>query len=373
MCIDSTKLTRNFELYPIQEKEDIDINDITYLFIELNLTKGEVREILGCSLSKVQKFIKQYKLTKTTKQIAKSQQNMNMRKYGVTNMMKLKHIADRCKDSYNSRTKEQRDATRQKTKQTCIDKYGVSNVSKAQVIKDKKNDTFMKHYGVNHANKTEEVKNKIKDTTIKTYGGFPFQKHSTTHIKYKKTIYEKYGVDNVMKNASIQTKTSSTLKRRTNELKQINLERIGVEWPSQLPETINKISASKRANKTFNSSRQEQLAHKKLLTKFPDVIYQYKCSRYPFNCDFYIPCLDLFIELNYFWMHGFMPYDENNDECIKQLEVWKAKAVKSKCYRNAIKTWVVRDVTKINTAIASDLNYLRFYDIQSFNKWYDML
>ena len=95
-----------------------------------------------------------------------------------------------------------------------------------------------------------------------------------------------------------------------------------------------------------------------------DICRQYRDEeRYPFNCDFYIKSLDLFIELNLHWTHGGRPFDENDDECINKLAIWKEKATTSKFYTTAINVWTIRDVKKIMTAINGGLNYISVYKI----------
>lgn len=84
-------------------------------------------------------------------------------------------------------------------------------------------------------------------------------------------------------------------------------------------------------------------------------------DRYPFYCDFYIVEDDLFIELNAHWTHGGKPFDENDEECIKQLQEWREKAKTSKFYENAIETWTVRDVKKLETAKKNRINYKTIY------------
>ena len=85
---------------------------------------------------------------------------------------------------------------------------------------------------------------------------------------------------------------------------------------------------------TINTSQVEKEYLKQLrkIYGYPDVMTQYKSEKYPFRCDFYIRSLDLYIELNVHWTHGGMPYDKNNPECQKKLELWKEKAKTSKFY-----------------------------------------
>ena len=56
-------------------------------------------------------------------------------------------------------------------------------------------------------------------------------------------------------------------------------------------------------NSKANSSRKENEIYNKLLLYFnkDDIIRLYECDyRYPYECDFYIKSLDLFIEYNGF-------------------------------------------------------------------------
>lgn len=93
-----------------------------------------------------------------------------------------------------------------------------------------------------------------------------------------------------------------------------------------------------------------------------DIVHPYRDNnRYPFNCDFYIKSVDLFIELNRYWTHGGRPFDPNDEECQNQLDRWKEKAETSKFYKNAIDTWTVRDVHKMSVARENNLNYIYLY------------
>lgn len=132
----------------------------------------------------------------------------------------------------------------------------------------------------------------------------------------------------------------------------------------QLKIRASKEYLTKKKNDSFNKSKPEQDLYEELLSKYQGkTIYrQYKDEqRYPFYCDFYIEEDDLFIELNAHWTHGGKPFDENDEECIEQLNKWKEKAKTSKFYENAIKTWTVRDVEKQRIAKENHLNYKVIY------------
>lgn len=121
---------------------------------------------------------------------------------------------------------------------------------------------------------------------------------------------------------------------------------------------------TRKKNGTFNSSSQEEKYYTKLCEIFgdEDVISQYTDSRYPFNCDFYVKSLDLFIELNFHWTHGGKPFDSNDEDCLIKLTSWKEKAKSSRYFANAIKVWTVRDVEKVNIAHKNNLNLIVLYE-----------
>lgn len=80
-----------------------------------------------------------------------------------------------------------------------------------------------------------------------------------------------------------------------------------------------KIQQTKRKNRTFNSSKLEELAFKMLVDKFgvENVKRQHSTEKYPFNCDFFIVPCNLFIELNCSWTHGKHPYDKIVKKILK--------------------------------------------------------
>lgn len=140
--------------------------------------------------------------------------------------------------------------------------------------------------------------------------------------------------------------------------KQTSMEKYGV------PNAANSIQATKKRyetmakNNTFNASKPEDTLYEELVNNFgkDNVLRHYKCDRYPFYCDFYIKSEDKFIELNAHWTHGGKPFDSDDVECLEKLNLWKEKAKTSQFYKNAIETWTVRDVNKINVSKINNLN-----------------
>ena len=130
-------------------------------------------------------------------------------------------------------------------------------------------------------------------------------------------------------------------------------------------------------------AKTELIACKRLVNRFgiDDVIYQYgsypnKDDRYPYECDFYIKSMDLFIELNYHYSHGHHWFDPDNKKDQKTIAKWKQSS--SIKYQQAAINWSTTDIKKRKIAKVNKLNYLVFWkvaqgnsDLVDFNQWLD--
>ena len=146
------------------------------------------------------------------------------------------------------------------------------------------------------------------------------------------------------RNEIIQKSVSSRINRSENEKKI----------------TLQKVNETKRKNKSFNTSNIEIQFKTYLQSNNISYICEYnKDVRYPFNCDFYLPYYDLFIEINGHWTHGQHPFDKNNENDILTLNLWKSK--NTEFYDNAINVWTKRDVNKRTIAKTNNLNYLEIF------------
>lgn len=209
----------------------------------------------------------------------------------------------------------------------------------------------------------EELTEKSKKTNLAKYGSeWGLCSGTTVREKVYDTNMEKYG--------SLSPASSETV---INKIKETNRSRYGVEFPLQSKEIHSKTVTeesikhgldTKRRNKTFNSSKPEELLYNKLISMFSvdDIKRQYCSELYPFNCDFYITSLDLYIEYNGSWLHGGHFFSPSKKEDLDKLNLWKNK--NTKFYRKAIETWTVRDVNKLNTATKSEINYLVLWKLE---------
>lgn len=152
------------------------------------------------------------------------------------------------------------------------------------------------------------------------------------------------------------------------------LERYGVEYYTVSEDFIEKARNTLDKNKTWTTSKAEDNVYSELLKKFPGTLRQYSSKEYPFNCDFYIPELNLYIEYQGTWSHGRRPFDLNDADCINTLNKWKDRLKQlgpSSRYADAIKVWTVRDPLKRKTAKDNKLNWIEFFSMEEFEEWYN--
>lgn len=259
---------------------------------------------------------------------------------GRNGVIFLSHCSNKCKKLDNE--------VNEKWKESCGERG--TNREKAKI-------TMCERYGYDNAYKIPEVIERIKDANKKN--------RQESLKKREQTCINKYGVSSYMKTKEFSEKSKHT-----------SLTKYGTEFPIQskiVKEKYDwnliskKINATKFANGTFNTSKDEDLSYILLKEKYSDTIRQYKDERYPFNCDFYIPSLDLFIECQYGWQHGKHPFDINSEE--DNYYINKIKDKHTKYYDNVIYNWTIRDVHKRNIAKQNNLNYIEFWNINELKQW----
>jgi len=314
---------------------------------------------------------------------------------------KSKNFANVLEQKYGVRSTLQLESAKLKTKQTLLERYGVDNPQKSQLIRNKTKQTCLEKYGKEYISQVEEFKEKSKQTCLEKYGSKYYftskdckqktiekfgvdnyrktdeckqlvSKYNKEHKdklleKRKQTCLERYGVDNPLKVKKIQEKRKQTCLERygTNTFAQSEKYK---QWLLEHPEIIKewntKAYNTKKKNGTLGGpqSKQEDLSYKILKEKYPDIIRQYRSELYPFNCDFYIPSLDLYIECQYYPTHGNHPFNPNNKDDIKYIEYLD----NSKFGSNI---WIINDPMKRNTAKQNNLNYLEFFNISELKEW----
>lgn len=365
----------------------------TLIRLVYNIFERPVCPICGNKLSFIGKPNNKGIYSKTCSKSCNAKLNINIQlnKNIESNIKKAKQTK---KDKYGDENYNNRD----KSKQTCLIRYNASSPLGNSEIINKGKKTKKERYGDEKYNNITKIKHsklerygdssyvnkeKAKQTCLARYGETYFIDHGHN---IKEILISKYGENFYIENSKKgrQTKKEKygdenyTNKERAKEtcLKKYNSKtwassEIGRKTLSKLigsSEIQEKINNTKKQHQTFNTSIKETESYKILSEIYSDVIPQYiDKDKYPFNCDFYIPSLDLFIECQYSWTHGNHPYNEILDK-DKLLE-WKEKAKKSNYYKNAINTWTIRDVKKRNIAKQNNLNYKEFWNIDELKKW----
>lgn len=119
-----------------------------------------------------------------------------------------------------------------------------------------------------------------------------------------------------------------------------------------------KRAETMRKNRSWSRSNPEDWFYNRISRIFPTTIRQYWSKEYPFKCDFYIPDVELYIELNLHWTHGHKPF-LGSEEDKRQVDFWESKG--SDYYENAIYVWTDLDVRKRKMAKDNNLRWVEFF------------
>ena len=285
--------------------------------------------------------------------------NIALHDKNISRQLAQEHAVLTWLDKYGVENPSQSQEVLAKRKETNLARYGVDTFMQSSEFREKAKQTMQQKYGVDYTLQSEELKSKIKMTNLNKYGYTNPQQNLQVQDKTKQTNLERYGVEYLAQNKEISNKQQETYKKHMQSL-------FGVDHHFQLESIQQKVYQTKMINHTWSSSEPEEEFYQYLLTKYnkTDIKRQYKDTRYPFMCDFYIKSLDLFIELNLSWTHGGHLFDANNSKDTEKLSLWQAKAETSDYYKNAIETWVVRDKRKYQCAQDYNLNYVMIYSKQ---------
>ena len=288
----------------------------------------------------------------------------NIKKYGRKNFGSAEKVKEYWISHYGVDNPAKTDFVKKKMRETNLRKYGFNCSSKSEIVKEKTKQTCLKRYGVEYAGQIEEAKEKSKKTCLEKYGS---EYYIGSKDRLEKTIEfskQNYNVDWFTKSEEIKNKAKKTM-----------LRRYGVEYSMQIPKNKEYMSYlmssyemqerrynTMKRNHTFNSSSTEEELFLYIKSKFPTVVRQYKDkNRYPYFCDFYIPELDYFIELQGYYTHGKHPFDPNSNEDLQLIEYYKKKYGED-C--QPITIWSIKDVEKRDCAKRNNLNFKEVWSVE---------
>lgn len=325
-------------------------SDLKYLFLDLNLGVMEIVDLTGVSKYTIKNSQKKYNIHKPPKLVQLVRERMLQRKYGIINVSQMRGIQE-------------------KIKQNNLQKYGVDNPNALQVIKNKIKETNLKKYGVDNYAKTPECRRLMAQTCIKRYGVDNYSKTKEFQQRMKTRCQNEYGVDYYLQVKELREKGKDT-----------SLRKYGTEHPMQSQAVQDLVRESLKSHGTFRKSKSEEYAFNKLKEKFTIVQRQYKDERYPFACDFYIPEEDLFIELQIYQGHGGHPFNPMSEEDINKIKTWQTKSKEINKhgnpklqYKDYIKIWTISDPNKRKIAKKNNLNWMEFFNLREFNRWWETL
>ena len=288
----------------------------------------------------------------------------NIKKYGRKNFGSAEKVKEYWISHYGVDNPAKTDFVKKKMRETNLRKYGFNCSSKSEIVKEKTKQTCLKRYGVEYTGQIEEAKEKSKKTCLEKYGS---EYYIGSKYCLEKTIEfsrQNYNVDWFTKSEEIKNKAKETM-----------LRRYGVEYSMQIPKNKEYMSYlmssyemqerrynTMKRNHTFNSSSTEEELFLYIKSRFPTVVRQYKDkNRYPYFCDFYIPELDYFIELQGYYTHGKHPFDPNSNEDLQLIEYYKRKYGED-C--QPITIWSIKDVEKRDCAKRNHLNFKEVWSLE---------
>ena len=205
----------------------------------------------------------------------------------------------------------------------------VKCMSNSKEVRSKIENTCLNKYGMEYPLHTEETREKMR----KKYGGIGFASKIIMD-KFLKVCEERYGDPHY----NNREKAKETIKKTYAS--------------PRGKEITDHIYQVKKKNHTLNTSKLETDIKNWLEQNHINFKYQYKSKEYPFNCDFYFPDKDLYLEIQGHWTHGKHPFNPSNPQDIEKLE-----QLKQKNYVDSIDVWTHRDPHKRKIAKQNNLNF----------------
>ena len=252
----------------------------------------------------------------------------------------------------------------EKLQKTNIERYGTLCVFQNEDVKNKRQETYIKHYGVDSPMKNPVFAQKHKERMIEIFNSDEYKsKNNERVLKRQNTCLKKYGVKSISEVKEIRKKAENTTFKKYGNVYYGKTEHYHRNY-----EKYTKIGfETRKRNNTCSTSKIEESIKDYFIQN--NIIFksQYMSEVYPFHCDFYLSDYDLYIEIQGNWTHGFHPFDKENIDDIKTLNIWKEKSKNKPYYKCAIKVWTDSDVKKRDIAKSNNLNYLEIFSIDFDN------
>ena len=306
------------------------------------------------SVVPLMKYVKKMSEISSSKEVRDKVKATSIERYGAEHWTKSEEGRKRLSEMFST------DEVRKKR----------SEISSSQAVREKIIKTNMERYGVPYYWQSEEGRKRLKELLSS----------DSVIEKTKRTNLERYGAE-TWQGSDIGRKVLSS-DRVLSKRKITSIKRYGADSWSESEEgraflnskdVLYRIHNTKLINRSYRKSIPENKLYSMLCDKFgsDDVVRQFRSKRYPFNCDFYIKSLDLFVELNAFWCHNGHWFDVDNENDLKLVDFWFNKG--TDFYQRAIYIWTISDVKKRLCAKENNLNYVVFWndDLKDAKQWFD--
>ena len=301
--------------------------------------------------------------------------NTNLERYGVSHYNKTVEFVERVKKTKKKKYGNENYVNIDKQKETNLIKYGVESYMQTDEFKEKKEKKLLDRYNTIIPLRNKEIKEKWIKTNLERYGVItPLQndkikeKISQTKLlkynnnkynnrkKYKQTCINIFGKDNPMKNEQIKEKFYKSFFKKHGE-----------RHPMHVPEFLDKmIKSGLKISKFRDTELYYQSSYEKdFLDKYYDYLtiergksirYLYKEKSHIYYPDFYIPELNLIIEIkstNWYYIHkekndlkkkyciekgfNFLFIIDKNYDIFNKLIKYKLYQKENVCYQYKIK------------------------------------
>ena len=257
--------------------------------------------------------------------------NTNINKYGVNSVLKIKKFRDKGKKTKLEKYGNENFTNPEKSKKTCLEKYGVESFAATKEYKEK----LFENFGVINVFQLESVKNKCKKSHLKNLGvEYPSQSEKIKRKK-EKTCLERYGVDH-------NFKIPKVIENRKNTW----IKNLGVKNPTQnirilekSQKTAFKLKQFRNTDLWYRGSYELDFLEKfydkyPTISRGPSIKYSLNGKNKIYHSDFYIPPLNLIIEIKSTWILNLYKEQITNKEKSMMNSRFRYLMILDKNYSN---------------------------------------
>jgi very-short-patch-repair endonuclease len=206
----------------------------------------------------------------------------------------------------------QNETIKSKSKQSIVSRFGVEHQSLSKEVREKTKKTSLEKYGVENPAQAESVKEKMKQTCQARYGtDFVFQDEGFKSVA-KQTLIRKYGISSAcLLTSNERRKEIANDPEVRKNFRESMIQNRGVDNPLKLKKARDACNNDKswkkrretmRRNRSWTTSKPEDRLYEILTKKYSEVHRQVPVNRW--TLDFYIPEIEMYINLNGTYWHG---------------------------------------------------------------------